>query len=412
MTLTLTVHRGTQQIGGSCIEISHPDGARIILDAGRPPDAPEGATGLLPESLDRSRPATVLISHPHQDHWGLVEELPADWSIWTGEQSAKLIAITCDVTRRPKSRIFKTWNSHSKPFPIGPFTVTPILTDHSAFDAYMLLVEGKGKRLLYTGDFRRHGRKSVLVNRIMDQPPPEIDVLIIEGTNLGADKPVKSETELEEDFVLLFQRIRGRIFVAWSGQNIDRTVTLYNAAKRSGRSLVIDLYTADILDRVSEGTRLPRAGFPNLKVVVTRGLRNLYTNQGREDFVARMARDGISAKKLESSNSVVMLRRGLIHDYSQAGVVPNANDAFNFSMWAGYLSDPYHAAPMEWCRGGGAEITRIHTSGHAAPDDLRAFAKAIGPKIIVPVHGENWDEEQHGFGCIRRLSDAEAMRLE
>ena len=47
-----------------------------MLDAGRPLDAPDGATGLLPRSLDLSRSAAVLISHPHQDHWGLVEELP------------------------------------------------------------------------------------------------------------------------------------------------------------------------------------------------------------------------------------------------------------------------------------------------------------------------------------------------
>lgn len=193
MTLTLTVHRGTQQIGGSCIEIIHPQGDRIILDAGRPLDAPDGATGLLPASLDRSRPATVLISHPHQDHWGLVEELPAAWPIWTGAGSAKLIAVTGDITRRSLSRTFETWDSRSGPFAVGPFTVTPILTDHSAFDAYMLLVEGAGKRLLYTGDFRRHGRKSVLVDRMMAHPPADIDVLLTEGTNLGSDKPVKPE---------------------------------------------------------------------------------------------------------------------------------------------------------------------------------------------------------------------------
>ncbi|HEX4111399.1 MAG TPA: MBL fold metallo-hydrolase, partial [Stellaceae bacterium] len=185
MTLTLTVHRGTQQIGGSCIEIAHPNGERIILDAGRPLDAPEGATGLLPASLDRSRPATVLISHPHQDHWGLVEELPPTWPIWTGSNSAKLIAITGDITRRPLTRKFETWTSRSGPFAIGPFTVTPMLTDHSAFDAYMLLVEGAGKRILYTGDFRRHGRKSTLVDRLMTHPPADIDVLLTEGTNLG-----------------------------------------------------------------------------------------------------------------------------------------------------------------------------------------------------------------------------------
>ena len=160
MSLALTVHRGTRQIGGSCIEIEHPQGDRIILDAGRPLDAPEGATGLLPTSLDRSRPATVLISHPHQDHWGLTNELPASWPIWTGSNSAKLIAVVGDITRHPIARTFKTWNCRTGPFAIGPFTVTPILTDHSAFDAYMLLIEAAGKRILYTGDFRRHGRKS------------------------------------------------------------------------------------------------------------------------------------------------------------------------------------------------------------------------------------------------------------
>jgi ribonuclease J len=146
--LTLTVHRGTRQIGGSCIEIAHPQGDRIILDAGRPLDAPEGATGLLPASLDRSRSATVLISHPHQDHWGLVNEVPASWPIWTGSNSAKLIAVVGDITRHPLTRAFETWNSRSGPFTVGPFAVTPILTDHSAFDAYMLLIEGAGKRVL------------------------------------------------------------------------------------------------------------------------------------------------------------------------------------------------------------------------------------------------------------------------
>jgi ribonuclease J len=70
LTLTLTVHRGTRAIGGSCIEIAAPDGQRLILDAGRPLDAPREATRLLPTSLDLGQPATVLFSHAHMDHWG------------------------------------------------------------------------------------------------------------------------------------------------------------------------------------------------------------------------------------------------------------------------------------------------------------------------------------------------------
>jgi ribonuclease J len=151
---------------------------------------------------------------------------------------------------------------------------------------------------------------------------------------------VKTESEIEQDFAGLFERTEGRVFVAWSGQNIDHTVTIYRAAKRTGRTLAIDLYTADVLDRIAQGTGLPRAGFPNLKVVVTGGLASNYRKQGCEDFVVRMAANGISAKRLEGSRHVVMLRRGLIRDYQRAGVVPTADDAFNFSMWRGYLSDP------------------------------------------------------------------------
>jgi len=411
LTLSLTVHRGTQQIGGSCIEIRHPEGSRLILDAGRPLDAPEGASGLLPDSLDRGGSATVLISHPHQDHWGLLGEIPSDWPVWTGAGSAKLISITADVTRRPLNREMRTWDSRSGPFAVGPFTVTPYLTDHSAFDAYMLLVEGAGKRLLYTGDFRRHGRKSVLVDRLMANSPRDIDALLIEGTNLGTNKPVKREEDLETDFVGLFQRTKGRVFVAWSGQNIDRTVTIYRAAKRTGRTLVIDLYTADVLDRIASETGLPHAGFPNFKVVVTSGLKNYYVKNGREDFVTRMAKDGVSASALVNGPYVIMLRRTLLRDFESKGVVPDANDAFNFSMWRGYLSDAHHANPLEWCRKGGAEIAYIHTSGHAAPTDLRAFAAAIKPKLVVPVHGMKWDEESAGFGDVRRLGDGQTLVL-
>src|SRR5690606_23963055 len=109
------------------------------------------------------------------------------------------------------------------PFAVGPFTITPYLTDHSAFDAHMLLVDVGGKRILYTGDFRRVGRKAVLVDRFLASPPKGVDVLLIEGTTLGRAEPFPTESELEERFVELFEGTSGRVFVTWSAQNIDRT---------------------------------------------------------------------------------------------------------------------------------------------------------------------------------------------
>jgi ribonuclease J len=68
-----------------------------------------------------------------------------------------------------------------------------------------------------------------------------------------------------------------------------------------------------------------------------------------------------------------------------------AGDAFSFSMWGGYLTEPDVAEVLDWCRTGGAEIAYIHMRGHASPADLRAFTAAIRPKLTVPVHGVTWD---------------------
>ena len=83
---------------------------------------------------------------------------------------------------------------------------------------------------------------------------------IIEGTNLGSSKPVITETDLEAAFTALAQEVPGHLFVNWSAQNIDRTVTLFRAARRSGRLLVVDLYGADVLERIAPDTSIPRPG--------------------------------------------------------------------------------------------------------------------------------------------------------
>ena len=411
--LTLTVHRGAREIGGNCVEIQAPSGERILLDIGRPLDAPPDATGLLPATLDRMAPAHVLISHPHQDHWGLLEEVPAHWTIHCGAATEKLMRLTAGVTGKVIEREFTTWQS-DVPFRIGPFTVTPWLTDHSAFDAYMLLIEVGGKRILYSGDFRRHGRKAKLVRRVTDSLPPTVDVLVMEGTNLRQDKSTVSEDHLEADFVRLFRKTPGRVFVAWSGQNIDRTVTLYRACIRAHRVLVVDLYTAEVLSILADYPRLPQPGRKNMTVVITSAFARLYRKKGRGDFVAQMARHGIPARSLADSPGrwVIMVRPSLIRDYQRAGVIPTADDAWSWSMWGGYLDRDDGRRVQEWFDQHGAKRWPLHTSGHASMADLRAFAATVDPGILIPIHGVGWDDEDlTGFPPIRRLADGESIAI-
>ncbi len=411
--LNLIVHRSTDQIGGNCIEIACAAGSRILLDVGRPLDAPTGATNLLPQSLDLEHPVEgILISHPHQDHYGLLDETPVNWPIYSGKAAGRLIHLTAGIFGKAPMREFRHWES-GRTTEIGPFRVTPYLTDHSAFDAYMLLIEAAGKRILYSGDFRCHGRKASLVKQLMKSPPSDIDVLLMEGTNLGSGKPTDSETDIEGEFVNLFRRTPGRVFVCWSAQNIDRTVSLYRACLRSGRTLAIDLYTAEVLDLLADAGHLPRAGWNNIKVVITRALSRLYKAKGRNDFVERMATYGISASRLAADTSkwVIMIRPSLIRDLGSKGVRPAPGDAWSYSQWRGYLEQPDGVALKSWFDEGGANAAHIHTSGHASVSALKAFAKAMKPKVLVPIHGQAWDSESDGFSNIVRIHDGEPLRI-
>jgi ribonuclease J len=409
----VTVHRATHQIGGNCIEIRTADGHRVILDVGRPLDATTDAQGLLPGSLDTNAPVDgVLVSHPHQDHYGLLEEVPACWPIYCGEATARLIRLTSGMFRKRVPDAFIRWES-GVPFHIGPFRITPLLTDHSAFDAYMLLIEVHGRRIFYSGDFRTHGRKSLLPRRLMKSPPANIDVLLMEGTNLGSDKPCATEDDLENRFVELFRRTPGRVFVAWSAQNIDRTVTLYRACLKTGRTLVVDLYSAEVMEAVADFGRLPKPGWRNLKVVITSALARIYRRTGRGEFVDRMAKYGISADRLaeEPAKWVPMVRPSLIRNYAEKGVLPNADDAWSWSMWQGYLKNEDGASIQEWFDRGRSRAEHIHSSGHASPSELRVFARAVSPEQLIPIHGVAWDENTEDFPSIRRLADGEPLTL-
>lgn len=409
----LTVHRATHEIGGNCIELSTSNGHRIILDVGRPLDTPQDARNLLPKSLDVNAAVDgVLITHPHQDHYGLLEDVPAGWPIYSGAATERLIRLTSAIFGKKLPSAFHPWKSAVR-FEVGPFAVTPFLIDHSAFDAYMLLIEVQGKRILYSGDFRIHGRKSTLTRKLMASPPDNLDVLLMEGTNLGSDKSCVTESDLEDKFVDLFQSTAGRVFVAWSAQNVDRTVTLYRACLKAGRTLVVDLYTAEVMEALAEFGKLPAPGWNNLKVVITSALARMYRRNGRESFVERMAPHGVSAAKLAQTAErwVIMVRPSLMRDYVPNGVAPDADDAWCWSMWPGYLNNDDGLLVRRWFEEGGSRAAHIHTSGHASPADLRSFARAMNARQLVPIHGVAWDGDTTGFSSIRRLADGEPMTI-
>ena len=159
--MQVCIHRGTHQIGGTCVEIET-QGKRIILDIGLPLDAELADTPLPPSSgLTRHDPSLlgVFVSHPHIDHYGLIPKVLAEVPILIGSDALKILTAADKFIHTSISFNNTIEIKNRTPVVLGPFTLTPYLVDHSAYDAYALLVEADGQRLFYSGDFRGHGRK-------------------------------------------------------------------------------------------------------------------------------------------------------------------------------------------------------------------------------------------------------------
>ncbi|MBW2737220.1 MAG: MBL fold metallo-hydrolase, partial [Deltaproteobacteria bacterium] len=178
----------------------------------------------------------IIISHPHQDHYGLADKLPKETPFLIGKAAEGILAAAAQLS--PAGVILEntTHLKHRQPMVLGPFRVTPYLVDHSGYDAYAVLVEADGKRLFYTGDLRAHGRKSKLFDQLVRDPPKDVDVLLMEGTTVGrADTELgfPTEHELEARFVASFRQTTGMPLVWCAGQNGDRIVTVFRACKKA-----------------------------------------------------------------------------------------------------------------------------------------------------------------------------------
>ena len=293
-----------------------------------------------------------------------------------------------------------------KTIQVGPFSITPFLVDHSAYDAYAILIEANGRRLFYSGDLRAHGRKAALFERLVEKPPLPIHAMLMEGSSLGRlqpDQAFETEGQIEDRLAERFQQ-PGFIGINASAQNIDRVVSIYRACKRTGRRLLLDLYALEVL-AATGNPNIPNERWPNINVYVPEYQRHQISKSQRFDIVDRHRVNRIYRETLQDKigQAVMLFRPAMMKDIDlmqEAWI----SARMIWSQWDGYLeaeeNQPFLAKLAE--RGVSLEV--IHTSGHASIADLKRLADAIAPEVLVPVHTFEGDRYSELFGgnVIRR----------
>ncbi len=434
--MLLTIHRGTHEIGGTCIELVTGT-TRIVLDAGMPLVTPTRepfdartlrgkaaaellANGILPSvpGLFEGKPTpdALLFSHVHLDHTGLLPYVQPAVPVVLSKGTSKMLlagSIFAGMPRLDPARCVTC--EPAKPLQIGDFRITAYPVDHSVFDSMAFLIEAEGKTLLYSGDLRLHGRKPGMARRLIEAVSGRhVDLLLMEGTHVGSGRERGvTEHELEEQVLGQLQESQGLVLASFSPLHVDRLVTFYKAARRAGRTFVVDPYGAFVMHLVSGQCHIPRPTTEaGVCIYYNAYFESSYQRRNLGKIHRLFAADRIElAEILASPERYVLLFRTSMVEHDFGGILPR-NARCLYSYWNGYLSKPDWAELQAQLTAAGGQFVETHTSGHIFAEDIVSFVRAINPALVIPIHTFEPEQFRDHFPNTRILDDRQVLVLD
>lgn len=386
-------HKPTNKIGGTIAEICTKK-SRIIIDMGA--DLPEydnpNKKQAIPQiegvTFGASRCDGVFITHYHGDHVGLYSKVLKGIQIYSGKATKEMLLVkekqleAAKLIEKGSALLierFDTFNIGVKKS-YGDIKITPFLVDHSAFDAYMFLVEAEGKKILYTGDFRMHGFRGKGVIPMLEKYVGSVDLIITEGTMFSrSNNEPQTEKELSDHLIKVISDHK-YVFLLCSSTNIDRIAGASSAVAQAGRILVVDEFQKKMLDVVEKNSNNCEL-YKFQKIFM---YKNKYTDESQKKVDDFMKRKGfcmlVRANGASSEGGNKFIR--VINKYKDAVIL--------YSMWSGYKTkDKEVKVFIRKCNG--RKVIELHTSGHASIKAIKEVCELVKKKntVIMPVHTEN-----------------------
>ena len=413
----VTVHRGTQQIGGNLVEIGTAH-TRLLFDAGAdlpPLDGPKTEDPFELEGLTFGEPAFdwVFLSHHHNDHCGLLGKLLPSIPVFAGEETRRILDVIADFTNQPRPEIHFGFRD-GQPVQLDDVRVTPIGVEHSAKDAYMFLIQAEGKNVLYTGDFRASEKALAAVRERLGEGE-QLDLLITEGTNIRPGKQEQTGKFQGEAWIehRLTGRLRvhqgqGTVFVLCSSANEDRIQAFTRVAERFCRTVCEDLFQSAVRGHMDEN--------------VQRFVANPVGKGNRawpyfETLYQQKALVGAETLARLPGQKLVFVRTSMLSFMEKYMAVRLPEDEEHpilfYSMWKGHKQTAAVKKVLEFCRERKITVVDLHTSGHASRDTVKALIDGLRPAALLPIHCEAEDRDEflslHG-SCLM-LNDGQRWEV-
>lgn len=394
--MKIAIRRGIDQIGGCITEIAT-NKARILIDLGQ--NLPDGEGFVLDDlaNIDSIEKLTkdidaIFYTHYHGDHFGLFHLLPDSINQYIGSTAKKVVLCkhqrlsfikgreeisAKEISKIEQMHIFK----EKQIIYIGDIKVIPYLVSHSAYDAYMFLIEANGKRILHTGDFRGHGYLSKGLLPTIEKyilSLGKIDFLITEGTMLSRlDERVRREIDLKREVIEVRKQYKN-VFVMCSSTDMERLATFYSANKViKSRPFVCDDFQKSVLEIFSDSAGRKSSLF-------------------KFEMPYSFRKETPKLIKWMQDKGFCMLVRATdkFEDYLDflEPQIDKNKTVLIYSMWKEYINPESKHANKRYLDfvGKFSIVKKIHTSGHASADCLTELCNLVNPTLgIIPIHSEH-----------------------
>lgn len=407
----IKIYNGNQ-IGG-CITVVSSSKGKVMIDFGANLPGAEMADFVFDweaESVD-----AVLFTHYHGDHIGRFKEIPRNVPIYMGRVTRQVMTTIAKYTKDTEALQILQDNTRvhdikaAEPFAIKDIRITPYMVDHSAYDAYMYLLETPSKTILHTGDFRGHGYRGKSLIKMIDKyirrhGKRRVDVLLIEGTMLSRlTEKVYSETDMQKDCIRLFKEHK-YVFLICSSTNADTLATFYQAAVKNRVKMYANPYVCEQLSHFREAEAKYWKSV-NANQEKAGGNHRIYDFKYVYPYAPAKIIHTYGSSKEDVKQEDIMREEGFCIVIKADEPYKKWIDRFKdlnpivvYSMWEGYLNPEHKAynekykAFLDSCN----HVQYMHTSGHATAKLIAEVINAVEPtESIYPIHTENAKELEH-----------------
>jgi ribonuclease J len=278
--------------------------------------------------------------------------------------------------------------------------------DHSIYGANAYAIETDAGWVVYTGDFRVHGRFKEKSRRFLEEARKlNPKVLIVEGTRMTRGSGEDSEEEVKKNCLESTMDEKGLVIADFSPRNFERLDTFRDVARETDRQLVVltkDAYFLDAIENVDYAERMKDVLiYKDLKVKMQSFESEVYEkHRGRLIDPMEIAQSPgsyiVCFSFWDMSRLLDIEPKGgtYIYSSSEAYTEEQVIDFMRLWNWLSFFNLRVRGFEIierdgkllpEFARG-------FHASGHASRKDLIDAVKRIAPEIVIPVHTEKPNE--------------------